>query len=70
MGPDGGRRIALTGAGVGGALAGEFGLLRTGEVWGAGIDLEESSNDQSTLWDMSERIGKKKMTAYSSGEAS
>lgn len=37
--------MALTGTGVGGALAGEFDLLREG----AGIDLAESSNDQSTL---------------------
>jgi hypothetical protein len=40
--------VSLTGAGGGGALAGEFGL-RNGEATGAGIDLEEFSKDQSTL---------------------
>jgi hypothetical protein len=70
VGFDGGRSIPLTGAGVGGTLAGEFGLLRIGEARGAGIDFEESSNDQSILWDILERTGKRRITAYSSGEVS
>ena len=51
-------------------MAGEFGLLRVGEARGAGIDLEESSIDQSILWDILERAGKRGITADSSGEAS
>lgn len=43
---------------MGGALAGEFGLLRIGEAMGAGIGLEESSSDQSILWDILERTGR------------
>lgn len=50
-----GESIAHTGTGAGGALAGEFGLLRVGEAMGAGIVLEESSNDQSILRDISEK---------------
>jgi hypothetical protein len=67
-----GESIAPTGAaaGVGGALAGEFGLLRIGEAMGAGIVLEDSSKDQSTLWVVLERTGEGRTTAYSSGEAS
>ncbi len=66
---EGGGSVVLTGAGVGGGLAGEFDL-RVGEVRGVGIDFEESPNVQSTLWDILERIGERRITAYSSGEAS
>ena len=70
MGSDRGKGIVLTGAGVGGALASDFGLLRIGEARGAGMDFEESSNDQSTLWDILERTGNRRITGYSSGEVS
>ena len=54
-----GKSIGLTGTGVGGALAGEFGLLRVGEAMGAGAGLEGSSNDQSILRGILERTGRR-----------
>ena len=67
-----GESIRLTGAAtsVGGALAGELDLLRIGEAMDAGIDLEESSNDQSMLGDLLERTGEGGTSAYSSGAES